>query len=162
MLNFKLAIFIFFGALCFSASLMAEDEIRFDCPTSVSVDQKSSDSKAGFSLNKTEGIHMLQSGRLAAYEEPYPEHKGKASLVYHSIGFMPAEEVEIDGKTIAKFPGDGEKLVSEKYQFFCEYQDTSVTFSAPVPSGFNECSLVTEMADPAKSTLTQVYMVCKK
>lgn len=162
MLSFKLVVFILFGALYFSPSVMAGDEIRFDCPASVSVDQKSSDSKAGFSLNKTEGIHVLLSGRLAAYKEPYPEHKGKASLVYKSTGVMSDENLEKNDTKIEKFTNDGDWLVNNSYQFFCEYQDTSITFSAPVPRGFNECSLVTEMADPAKSTLTQVYMICKK
>ena len=141
---------------------MAGDDLRYDCPVSVAVDQTSTDAKEGFVLNKTAGKHMLLSGRLAAYQDPYPEHKGKASLIYHSIGIMPGDEMEIDGKTIAKFPGNSEKLAAEQYQFFCEYQDTSVTFSTPVPSGFNECSVVTELADPAKAKLTQVYMVCNK
>ena len=136
------------------------EKIKFECPTYITADQKVISTSDIFSTNNTKGVHVLESWRVAKYKDPYPEHKDKAALVYRTIGVMGEPVVDNNKTLVEKFDVKSEKLADEQFQFFCNYQDTAVSYSVPMKSTYNQCLVTTVNADPKNAKEKAVYMEC--
>lgn len=147
-------------AICF-CNLSFAGQIKFECPAYVTAEQKVISTNDKFTANSTKGIHLLESGRVAKYKEPYPEHKDKAALVYRTIGTMGDPVLDNQKIYIEKFNVKLDKLADEQYYFFCNYQETAVSYSVPFKSAYNECLVTTMEADSKSGKAKTVDMVCE-
>jgi hypothetical protein len=158
-LKMRTKLFIALMAIGFCNVSFAE-KIKFECPAYITADQKVISTFGMFTANNTKGVHLLESGRVAKYEEPYPEHKDRAALVYRTTGVMGEPVVDNSKTFVEKFDVKSENLADERYQFFCNYRETAVSYSVPLKSTYNECLVTTVNADPKSAKEKAVYMVC--
>ncbi len=141
-------------------NLSFAEKIKFECPTYITAVQEVTSPSNIFTPNNTKGVHVLESWRVAKYKDPYPEHKDRAALVYRTIGVMGEPVVDNNKTSVEKFDVKSEKLADEQFQFFCNYQETAVSYSVPLKATYNECLVTTVNADPKNAKEKAVYMVC--